>query len=902
MRHTPRDGTHAVDIREILVLHHSHLDMGFTHSQAAMKALQVEYIDQALELLEATADWQAADQPTWTCEATDPVMWWLEDAAQTDVDRFSHFLREGRMGLSAMPYNGTPLSDLSTLSAQLRNKRILEERFGYRIRTANIHDVNGVAWPLADLLIDEGVELLIMATNNHFGRPVDGRPGVFRWEAPSGRSILVMNGAHYSMFDQVLYSWDRDLDRMQEGWSEYLAHLARIGYAHDFCYLTTTYPPQMWDNSPPNRAVAGLIRSWNEAGDRTPIRYVTPETLLERVLELPQAQVPTRRGAWNDHWGHGVGARAHEVKLHREARRHLAAAERITSLATDDPSPSHHAHRREASQRILEYEEHTFSHYLTAPETPYWRPIEGIKSGYAYAAHELAWLAQTEEMELLAGNDAYATRLPSMAFFNPAQEPQAVYVHVPREWRTDGEFLRVNRYQPEMGPFKVPGQVCGPVTVPAGSHMRVAMSDLLPVEDSDDIVHTETESSASELSGGESLDSLVPRFTGVDRTEIIETPWYRVRLDANKGRILSLIDKHRDREVLDTSGPTAFFDFIREHTDELVDDGSYAYYKRDMAREKFDLDCWQDGALVHDRATSVVRAEVKRSPHQIQLSTWFEAPSVRDLRRTITFRADSPRIGIEVSMEKLSDPDPEGVYFAIPLRMDADWRCHFDIAGVPVEIDDDQIGGANRNYVSVDNYISMHQGDHGVTLFCLDAPLAMAGGFHFGPPLDAVPRPRDPLMLAWAMNNYIDTNFARVQPGYVSLRYELLCHGAYDPVELARHADQLAHPVRGVPSTAAPQGPRSLLACSNPAVRVLDVRQDDFPEGGLIVRLLNVSEHHASATLEPGRHIVAATRCRPQGQPVGDPLSVRDGTGLDLEIGPLETIHIHLRLEQLQVS
>jgi hypothetical protein len=105
-----------------------------------------------------------------------------------------------------------------------------------------------------------------------------------------------------------------------------------------------------------------------------------------------------------------------------------------------------------------------------------------------------------------------------------------------------------------------------------------------------------------------------------------------------------------------------------------------------------------------------------------------------------------------------------------------------------------------------------------------------------------------------------------------------------------------------VPSTAAPQGARSLLACSNPAVRVLDVRQDDFPEEGLIVRLLNVSEQDASATLELGRHIVAATRCRPQGQPVGDPLAVRDGTGLDLEIGPLETIHIHLRLEQLQAS
>jgi len=80
-----------MDIKEILVLHHSHFDIGFTHAQPVLWELQREFIDGALDLLKETEDWPEVSKPRWTIEATGQVLKWLETATGEDIENFKKF-------------------------------------------------------------------------------------------------------------------------------------------------------------------------------------------------------------------------------------------------------------------------------------------------------------------------------------------------------------------------------------------------------------------------------------------------------------------------------------------------------------------------------------------------------------------------------------------------------------------------------------------------------------------------------------------------------------------------------------------------------------------------------------------------------------------------------------------
>jgi hypothetical protein len=261
------------------------------------------------------------------------------------------------------------------------------------------------------------------------------------------------------------------------------------------------------------------------------------------------------------------------------------------------------------------------------------------------------------------------------------------------------------------------------------------------------------------------------------RTGRITSPFHILRYDPDSGRILSLFDRVRDREVLAPRDGLDCFAFVRERTDALNEDRRYAFYQRDLDKEKVDAVCWQDWSPVRERATRVTRCEVISADDRMTLVRVIQAPGMGFLMQRFVFSAHDPVIRMEVEMELLPDSSPQAFYFAMPLEMNAGWQALYDTAGAVVRVDDDQLPGACRNWVTAGTFAAMADDRGGVALFTPDAPMVQFGDFHFGRPLDSLPRPQNPLLLAWPVNNYWDTNFPRVQSGRIRLRYGLLTFG-----------------------------------------------------------------------------------------------------------------------------
>jgi hypothetical protein len=775
------------------------MDVGYTHSQPVFWELQNEFLTQVIDWLEQTADLPEGARPKWTCEASEPVLKWLARASVSQAERFKRLHKQGRLGVSAMRWHTTPLADRAGLRRLLDGKEELEQWLGTKIPVACQHDVTGVPWPLADVLLDAGVDFLVMAINIHLGRAVKPRPGMFLWETPSGRKLRVFNGQHYTMLDQLLLTWDDSVERMAEGWTSYEKRLTDIQYPLDFVYLTSTCSPVMWDNAPPNPFMPDLIRRWNESERGPRIRYATFDDLRERALAIPESQVPVLCGDWTDYWNFGCASSPVATALNQGAK---PLAEAAILLTGNDPHPTLH----QAFNKMDLYEEHTFGYYDSTVGHPQAQTTELLHQALAHEANELSAFALMDALERLAQNPVADKGFKGALFANPGALPITIWPELPEAWFAPAEPISERTYRASRlfydGRPWTRRFTCGktrsfgPVQLPPASWKVIALDKLPAPTPTPDLFHR---IEAREIKRREANFS--PEANHQRRVGQIESPFHILRYDPDSGRILSLFDRVQDRELLAQQDGLDFFAFVRERTDALVEDRRYAYYQRDLDREKMDEMCWQDWTPVRERATRVSHCVVTETPGRITLQRAFQAPGMLHLVQEITLFASDPVLRIEVEMELHPEPSPQALYFAIPLAMKAGWQAAFDTAGAMVRLDEDQLPGSCRNWTTCENMAAMWDETGGVALFTKEAPMVQFGDYHFSRPLETLPRPENPLLLAWPVNNYWDTNFPRVQSGRIRLRYGLLSFGKMSIADLQAQARQFHQPALAWPVT-----------------------------------------------------------------------------------------------------
>ncbi len=854
-------------VKEVLIMHHSHLDIGFTHLQPIALEMQEDFIYQALDLLDNTKDFPEGAKPKWTCEVTEPVMQWLENASEKDINRFATYLKQGRIGISALEYNTTPLASAEGLARQLYAAAEISKRFGVKINTANLHDATGLPWPIVDLFLDGGVEMLTMGINLHLSGTPMPRPAVYRWQSPGGRELLVMNGEHYSMFDQWTNNHTNNLDTIQAGLDKYLKNIASFNYPYDFAYLSATCAPSAYDNSPPNFDLPALVRRWNDEGRQPRLTFVTPQDILARIRQIPYETIPVVKGDWTDYWNFGAGSSATETRISLNTASNMKDIDMLNAFGQSNSQLD--AIMKQVWKDINFYDEHTWGAYnpldLTNPfPTAQWH----MKAYPAYTGMAFSKFALTKYMQQLAGNPVAWDTIEGVLLYNPGGSKVSITPQVPDDWFIPSKRIEIwmmggDRF--ERAPQK--GNFYGPYELEPFSWKKIPLNQLKAANTGKNIL------------------------VGND---FIETPFYRMSFNPQTGRINSLFDKKRNWEVTDKNSDYSFFQFVHEKPDPAIDSMRSAFHVRSIENERFGLTGWQTGwKASYSSIKGEINCRIEKTEFSATLIITSQAEGTKGLEQRITLHAGSPVIDLAAEFVKTDNVMPEGIYFTFPLNLDEGWRGYFDTGNVPVELDNEQIPGTCRDWVTVSSFAGIYSNNKGASLYCPDAPLVMFGDFNFGRHQASIKRDKNPLLLAWATNNYWETNFRGSQPGLVQLRYAFNSQDAYNASQVAKEAQHVLNPPIVYPvvqSKAESSG--QFVKVSTEGVQVVYTKASEDKKG-IILRVMNLNAEDVTCEIElPAKKANSAWRCTTQEEKQSE-LAI-SGSKLKVLLRPREVTSIRI--------
>lgn len=821
------------NIQELLILHHNHIDVGYTHAQEVFWQLSDRFIDEALELCEAHSTEPEASRMHWTIEVTAPVLHWLRSATPDSLHRLKALAKRGQLSFGALFCNMTALSNTEELIESLQPVRMLREELGVPVKVAVNHDVNGLSWSLVGLLHDLGIENLLMGINVHMGGYPLERPRAFFWEDASERRLLVFNGEHYNMLSRLMRRRETDdFSEMVSGVTGYIQHLHSTGYPYNVAMLSATHPA-FNDNNPPDRELPGLVRRWNEEGHLPPMRITGPQELFEQLRNRYASTIPVFRGDWVDYWTSGCASSAVEVAVNRRARSFYFAARALEAHRAQKPaawsagstSPAHqpesestvphHEHAREIAHAAFDTfaekplskqawwhmalgNEHTwgaFGSIGTFCPTQSVEPVAvneqwSMKASTIYKAHALAQMSLRDELEKAAGNAPQGRGLQGILVFNPLPVEKTGQVRIPREVLEKPWFhisSTVHQIQ-TMQDYATPENafVSEPYTLGPFERRVVPLSELNSSPWQSFSRSDQLEQQASDEQESHGWEPIHP-----ERKNVLENRWYRMKYDAGTGHVTSLYDKDSEQELLDLSSDWHFFEPVREYlaraTPESLArrDARESFYEIDFERWHAGEDLWNpDWERAYDRPKL---KELQQGLHAegVWLRRVWDGPGREQITQTITLLLTEKRVRCEASFHKRDESWPESLYMTFPLNVPAG-RVHYDSGATPTEYGREVLPGGCLDWFTVNSWVASHNDSLAVVLAAPDAPLFMAGGWNYASRLKEPREQHATLMLGWVMNNYWNTNFRVSQPGPVRLRYEL---GSFERFDSALCAD-----------------------------------------------------------------------------------------------------------------
>lgn len=737
-------------IEKVFLLHHTHVDLGYTDFRSVVEPELIDMVDTTLDLVAESASRPEAEQFRWIHEISWPVLRYIERPNARREDLF-RAIREGRIELTALYMNPTDLFDQDTFEHSTKYAVDLARAQSLPLDTAMFSDCPGIAWSVPDILNGLGIRYLSAAPDFIMSCPLEiERP--FYWEGPEGGRVLTwFTDWRNFWYAEGLYALKLVENPLQaaENLRAYIGRVESEGYRWKGLAIHVAM-----DNAGPRPELMDFVAHWNETGPDLEVRMSTNHDFFSYMEKEHGGEFGVHRAAWPDWWANGHGSAAYEVACSRRAKASLRRSAALARHLNCESEKAYRSGREGILQDILMFDEHTWgdSRSSRAPWSAAARLAWAEKRAFASSA-----LLKAERLErnlllrLDANGGVVMFNLHDEAFHGPVVLPASgrgrrapVLVDTAEKIAVAGQRAMPNRTAGPAGDWYV-------VSLPAGSSRVFARG----------------KSRASE-----------PRTAG------LESEYYRLDHDPASGRITAVLDKKLGRNLLDPSAEWGFAELIHERIRSrlgrrAVYDVSFGTNSPESKRPTPEF--IRRGGDAKSRPGKIVTGPVYSA-----LLTRGRLPGVAFAREVRLYHGLA-RVDVFYRLQKDVSIKYDSLYVAFPFALDppAVW---VENAGAAFLAGKEQLPGSATDWLSVGEYAAATDGKATVVVAPRDTPLIQVGDINTGKWLKRL-EVGSAHLYSWVMNNIWFTNFPAYQEGVVTLAWSLTSHaGDFDRGRAERFA------------------------------------------------------------------------------------------------------------------
>lgn len=745
----------------VYIYPHSHVDIGYTNTQANVEIIHRRNLINAIQLAKKTAGYPKGARYLWNPEVLWPVERYLKIATPRQKQEIIEAVQKGYLHLDASYVNTNTSSMADEEMFEFFGQCLdMEKLTGTKIKTMVQVDVPGMSWGIVPVAANLGIKYIFAFNNgsDRVGRSTDMSFKPFWWLGPDGRSkVLFLQPGSYTPGERAKGHdyWPKMVGQTdpskliqvvktdhprQHFVDAYLAKmLPELEKSDYYPYDIFAMSWAMADNTPIDADLPDAVKSWNE-------EYAFPHLVISGATEIMETfekkygdQLPVLSGDFTEYWTDGLGTAAKQTAMNRNTREKLIQDETLwTMLHPAEAAPR--VEVKEAWRNVSMGTEHTWC-YMDPSKQPITDDILKVKFGYFRKAADLS-----QSVERAALSPVAQSNSATIGVFNTLSWAHGGLVRIPAS-QSEG----FNSIEDPQGRSVV--------------SQRLSTGELV-------FMATDVPPFGSKVYFLKDKKITYPGSMVHDN--VLDNGIVRVVVDSQSGDISSLIYGAQEFVNARSAGTLNSYRYL--HGDESPQKATGTF--------NVNISIKESGPLV---ASVLVRSE---------------AEGCNSLVREITTVAGSPVIEIKNTIDKQAILKKEGVHFGFAFDID-DPVTRVDIPWGIMELDRDQLPGANRNWITFQRWLDISNDEKGITWCSLDAPVFESGNITANIIGGATNSEKwikklspAATIYSWALNNHWHTNFPLSQEGKIVFRYRILPHNdAYDAASSNRFGLEQAQPL-----------------------------------------------------------------------------------------------------------